>query len=166
MSNYRRNYLRKGTYFFTVNLADRNSGHLVCRFQSLKLSILRVKTERPFAVDAWVVMPDHIHAIWSLPDGDADYSTRWKAIKTRFTLANRDIKKPIWQKRFWEQTIRSQSDFNAHMNYIHINPVKHGYVTRVKDWPFSSFHYWVRNNVYSEEWGGGEEETKIGFAGE
>jgi putative transposase len=128
---YRRNYQHNGTYFFTVNLADRKANHLTNRFQSLRNSIKRVKEERPFYINAWVVLPDLIHCIWTLPESDADYSTRWKAIKSRFSLANREIEKPVWQLRVWEHTIRSQTDFNAHMNYIHINPVKHGYVSSV-----------------------------------
>ena len=159
MSKYRRNYQNNGTYFFTVNLADRKEHHLTNQFQSLRTSISRVKAERPFNINAWVVLPDHIHCIWTLPEGDADYSMRWKAIKTRFSLANPSLKRPVWQLRFWEHTIRSQTDFNAHMNYIHINPVKHGYVTRVKDWRFSSFHYWVRRQVYSIDWAGDDSES-------
>jgi putative transposase len=166
VSEYRRNYQNNGTYFFTVNLADRKAKHLIDHFQSLRQSILKVKAERPFNINAWVVLPDHMHFLWTMPEGEADYSMRWKAIKTRFSLANRSLKRPIWQHRFWEHTIRSQADFNAHMNYIHINPVKHGYVSSVKDWPFSSFQYWVRQDVYSIDWAGNKAEPEDGFFGE
>lgn len=168
MTNYRRNFIVGGTYFFTVTLADRSSRLLVDKIDLLKEAIYGVKVEKPFDTVAMVVMPEHLHCIWTLPPDDADYPTRWKMIKARFS---REIPKEenrsesraskgergIWQRRFWEHTIRDEVDYQRHIDYIHFNPVKHGYVSRVVDWPYSTFHRCVREGWYPTDWGGGIE---------
>jgi putative transposase len=118
---------------------------------------------RPVTLESIVILPDHLHCLWTLPDGDADFSTRWQDIKARFSgriskgerLSNRRLKKGergVWQRRFWEHFIRDEQGYERHMDYIHYNPVKHGYVTRVPDWPYSSFHRYVRCGIYDLEW--------------
>ena len=159
MSSYRRNYVPGGTFFFTVNLKNRRSSLLVQHFEVLRGAIRRVKDKKPFAMKAWVVLPDHLHCVLTLPEQDNDYSGRWRAIKTVFCSGLRDSihpsrKKSIWQPRFWEHTIQSEEDLHNHINYTHINPIKHGYVTRVIDWPYSSFHHYLRKEIYGENWGG------------
>jgi len=155
MSNFRRNYQDSGTYFFTATLKNRNTSTLTDHFNFLKIAVLRVKQTRPFLINAWVVLPEHLHMIWTLPKNDSAYSLRWRSIKTLFC---KQFGKPdkgntrIWQPRFWEHTIRSEKDFNAHVDYIHFNPLKHGYVNRVVDWPYSSFHHYVRKGVYGSSW--------------
>ena len=167
MPNYLRNRVPGGTYFFTVNLLDRRSHLLVTHIKPLREAIRRVLEKRPFHIDAWVVMPDHMHAVWTLPPGDADYSGRWREIKKAFTKTlpkteplstTRSAKgeRGIWQRRFWEHTIRDESDYAAHVDYVHINPVKHRLVERVRDWPHSSFHRFVRDGVYAVDWAGGD----------
>lgn len=154
MPDYRRNRIAGGTYFFTVNLRDRTSHLLVDQIHALRSAVRRVRAERPFQIHAWVVLPDHLHCIWTLPEGDGDYSTRWRAIKSRFTKAIGTPGTPIWQRRFWERTIRTQTEFNALVDYIHVNPQKHGWVTRVIDWPYSTFHRYVARGVYPKDWAG------------
>lgn len=163
MSDYRRNRVPGGTYFFTVNLLDRSSDLLTRHIDALRAAIREVRTSRPFHIDAWVVLPDHMHAIWTLPPVDFDYSGRWRAIKIDFAKAMprterlspvRKAKgeRGIWQRRFWEHSIRGDRDYAAHFDYIHINPVKHGHVRQVRDWPYSSFHRCVRSSIYSADW--------------
>ncbi|NIW46653.1 MAG: transposase, partial [Gammaproteobacteria bacterium] len=128
----------------------------------------RVITKFPFHTDAVCLLPDHIHCIWTLPEGDADYSVRWRRIKSIFsrqyrlkygaileTDSTRAKKQEltIWQQRFWEHTIWDETDYENHFDYIHFNPVKHGYVQQVRDWPWSSFHRYVKQGVYSIHWG-------------
>ena len=136
--NYRRLYIPGGTYAFTVCLKDRRARLIVDKIGELHRSIARVQSNHPFDTIAWCVLPDHLHAIWTLPDGDHDYSTRWRLIKHGFTRSMGQS--GIWQNRFWEHFIRDENDLAAHMDYIHWNPVKHGYVTDPADWPHSSWH--------------------------
>jgi putative transposase len=163
MPDYRRNRVPGGTYFFTVNLHDRCSSLLVSEINVLRAVVKHVRNDIPFYIDAWVVLPDHMHAIWTLPPGDADYSSRWRSIKKRFSWAMPAVEqrstvhrlraeRGIWQRRFWEHTIRDQGDYAAHMDYVHFNPVKHGLVAATADWPFSSFHRAVRQGVYAPDW--------------
>ncbi len=164
MVHYRRIRLEGGTYFFTVTLADRRARVLTDHVDLLRSVFRRVQGERPFKIVAMVVLPDHLHAIWALPAGDADYSGRWRAIKAGFTrdlvaggmpLVRKDKGEyDLWQRRFWEHTVRDEADLAAHVEYIHFNPVKHGLVERVKDWPWSSFHQYVRRGWLAEDWGG------------
>ncbi|OOE56927.1 transposase [Salinivibrio sp. ML323] len=156
---YRRNYAHGGTYFFTVNLHDREMRLLTEHIRLLRSAVATVKASRPFQIDAWVVLPDHLHAIWTLPDNDSDYSTRWREIKKLFTKSVSRIDKRlvtgkgmVWQDRFWEHTIRDERDFKHHFDYVHFNPVKHGWVERVVDWPYSSFHREVKRGIYHPSW--------------
>ncbi|WP_299851596.1 transposase [uncultured Roseovarius sp.] len=150
MSDYRRPDVTSATVFFTVALAQRGSGLLVSEIARLRTAVRATKAERPFAIDAWVVLPDHLHAVWTLPMGDADFSTRWRLIKSRFsrgvpkarTRASHDARceRGIWQRRFWEHHIRNEADYWAHVRYCWMNPVKHGLVERPQDWRYSSVH--------------------------
>jgi putative transposase len=166
MPRYRRNYVNGGCCFFTVNLQDRESDLLCRRVNELRLAVRRVKDKKPFTIDAWVVLPNHMHCVWSLPDGDSDYAGRWRGIKTSFSklVCNRGSAS-VWQKRYWEHTVRSEEDYSAHVDYVHINPLKHGLVERVVDWPYSSFHRYVANGVYANSWAGGREDRVFGGAG-
>ena len=144
MGDYRRCELKGKTYFFTVVLADRRGALLVEHVGLLREAVRKAKAARPFHIDAWVVLPDHMHCVWTLPDGDADYSSRWKEIKANFSrsLPNTELITPvmarraergIWQRRFWEHTIRNGADYAAHVDYVHLNPYKHGLVAHVRD---------------------------------
>lgn len=156
MPRYHRCRILGGTYFFTVNLADRKSRLLVDYFDFLRLSVQKTKAKHPFHMNAWVVLPDHMHCIWTMPTDDDDFSARWWMLKSTFSRNyHKKVDNPgksVWQNRFWEHAIRNQEDFNNHMDYIHINPLKHGHVDKVYQWPYSSFHYLVTKGVYSREW--------------
>jgi putative transposase len=165
MPDYRRNRIEGGTYFFTVALADRRSDLLVREVAALRASATRARALHPFTIDAWTVLPDHLHAVWTLPEGDADFSTRWTLIKRGFSSrlakgesrsASRVAKaeRRIWQRRFWEHTIRNKADFVRHVDYVHFNPVKHGFVSNACDWPYSSFGRAVARGDYPADWGG------------
>ncbi len=171
---YRRADVQGGIYFFTVNLAERKKTILVDEIDKLKSSILKVKKYHPFEIDAFVVMPDHLHAVWTLPDGDNDFATRWMLIKAGFSRqinknerinASRQSKgeRGIWQRRYWEHLIRDEKDFERHIDYIHYNPVKHGFVKNVGDWRYSTFHRYVETGIYPINWGGKEFEEVAGF---
>lgn len=168
MSNYRRSRLPGGTYFFTANLQNRHSRLLVENIDPLRAAVRQVRVKRPFRIDAWVVLPEHMHCIWTMPTDDGDYPGRWKAIKQAFAKALplterrtatqfRRGERGIWQRRFWEHLIRDARDFKAHFDYVHFNPVKHGHVRRVADWPYSTFHRAVANGIYPRDWAGGME---------
>ncbi len=155
MSNYKRLFVPGGTYFFTVNLADRSGSLLTGCIGDLRSAYGKVAEDLPFATRAVVILPDHLHAVWTLPDGDADFSTRWKRIKREFsvsvgqTFARSDSKlrkgeAGIWQRRFWERYIRDEAELATTMRYVWCNPVKHGLVTQAVDWPYSSIHREVR----------------------
>lgn len=176
MVNYRRNFVPGGTFFFTVTLADRRSSLLVDHIDLLRDALRFGQHQYPFLVEALVVLPDHLHALWTLPPEDADFPRRWQAIKSRFTSAVRKRGIPLahtakgeyrlWQRRYWEHTIRDESDLQRHVDYIHYNPVKHGLVNRVVDWPFSSFHRYVRLGWLSPDWGEAEVSDGEGEFGE
>jgi putative transposase len=161
---YRRNRVAGGTYFFTVTLKDRGSTLLVDHINPLRAAFRAVKHAHPFRIDALVILPEHLHAIWTLPPEDDDYSGRWRAIKAMFTRSlaangHRMERNPkgeydLWQRRFWEHTLRDGEDLRRHIEYVHFNPVKHSYVTRVIDWPYSTFHRYVRLGVYPRDWAG------------
>ncbi len=169
MVAYRRNRVAGATYFFTVTLRNRQSHVLVERIEELRSAVRTVRRERPFRIDAFVVLPDHLHAVWSLPADDSDYAGRWRLIKSRFTHTLRKAgsrfsrngkgEHDLWQRRFWEHTIRDAEDFRRHVEYIHFNPVKHGWAPQVRDWPYSTFHRWVRQGIYPLDWAGGGLET-------
>ena len=164
MVAYRRNFVPGGTFFFTVVLADRRSSLLIDHVDSLRTSFRVTRKERPFSVDAIVILPDHLHAMLTLPSDDADFSGRWRRIKSLFTrhavargfMGPRNAKGEyrLWQRRFWEHTIRHEADFERHADYIHYNPVKHGLVSQVADWQYSSFHRHVRQGIVPMDWGG------------
>jgi len=166
MTNYRRDRTPGGTWFFTVTLANRKSDLLTKEIHCLREAVRAVRHDWPFHIDAWVVLPDHIHAVWTLPEGDRDFSTRWRLIKSCFSrglprmervAASRLRKRErgIWQRRFWEHRIRDENDYRRHVDYVHINPLKHGYVEQVIDWPFSTFHRFVEQGQYTPDWAGG-----------
>jgi putative transposase len=164
MVRYRRNLVAGGTYFFTVTLADRASRVLTEHVGALRAAMRQTRQSRPFAIDAIVVLPDHLHMMMTLPEGDADYPNRWRLIKRRFTDAilnsstavarHRSGEAALWQRRYWEHTIRDEKDFERHVDYIHFNPVKHSLVRKVQDWPYSSFHRYVRQDLLPEDWAG------------
>ncbi|MDQ1900072.1 transposase [Paracoccus sp. WLY502] len=150
MSRYLRPRLPGVPIFFTVALAQRGSRLLVEQVEGLRDAVRVTRVERPFGIDAWVVLPDHLHCVWRLPEGDCDYSTRWRLIKARFSCGlpvgqlrdSHVVRKErgIWQRRFYEHHIRNEEDYAAHMRYCWWNPVKHGLVERPEDWLYSSFH--------------------------
>ena len=167
MADYRRNRAPGGTYFFTVNLRVRQSDLLVTQIVALREAVRKVRARTPFHIDAWVVLPDHMHCLWTLPEGDTDFSGRWHRIKMGFSkalptgeaisdaMAQRG-ERGIWQRRYWEHTIRDDRDYAAHMDYTHFNPVKHGYVRHPGDWPYSSFRRCVALGLYPADWANGD----------
>jgi putative transposase len=165
MPNYRRAFIPGGCWFFTVNLLDRRQTLLVDHIAELRNAIAATRQDYSFMIDAFVVLPDHLHAVWTLPPGDTDFSTRWRLIKNRFARAlpkhekRSDVRiarneRGIWQRRFWEHLIRDEPDYERHIEYCYINPLKHRHVARVCDWPHSSFHRDVRAGLFPEDWGG------------
>jgi putative transposase len=173
MVRYRRNRVQGGTYFFTVTLAQRRSTTLVDHVGVLRAAFRVARQERSFAIDAIVILPDHLHVILTLPQGDADFAGRWRRIKGYFSSrllaagasigrhANGEL--ALWQRRYWEHTIRDEADFVRHVDYVHYNPVKHRLVTRVRDWPHSSFHFYVRRGLLPEDWAGDVNEGPSGY---
>lgn len=166
MPNYRRAFIPGGTWFFTVNLLERRSNDLLLReIDLLRTTVKQVRERHPFEIDAWVVLPDHLHCVWTLPPGDADFSLRWRLIKSAFSRAlpkterRSSVRKAagergIWQRHYWEHFIRDDSDYQRHVDYVHVNPVKHDYVSRVADWPYSTFHRYVERGIYPLDWCG------------
>jgi putative transposase len=173
MPQYRRAKIDGSLFFFTVVLAERSSDLLVGEIDRLRDSYRKVRQRRPFETIAICVLPDHIHAIWALPTGDSDFSTRWSLIKSGFSrgldsrsrsaskVAKRE--KGIWQRRYWEHAIRDDADLERHVDYIHFNPVKHGHVTCVADWPHSSFHRYVERGLLAADWGGDARDIEGSF---
>ena len=169
MPNYRRAVTAGGTYFFTVNTFRRQPFLTDEDVRgALREGIELTRQSKPFVIDAWVLLPDHLHCIWTLPPDDADFSCRWSIIKRTVTqrcgtrlnrpewLSERRLKRhqsSLWQHRFWEHQRRDELDFNRHADYVHWNPVKHHYVARAKECPYSSFHRLVREGHYTENWG-------------
>jgi putative transposase len=171
MPDYRRAYVAGGTYFFAVTtylhrpiLTDPRC------MAALRAAIDAVRRSHPFEILAWVVLPDHLHCVWTLPGDDHDFSRRWSLIKQRVsrgcahwiddtvpTTQSRSKRREstLWQRRFWEHLVRDEQDLSRHVDYVHYNPVKHGYVTRAALWPHSTFHRYVRERVYPADWAGG-----------
>ena len=165
MPNYRRAFVPGGCWFFTVNLLERRRTLLVDHIATLREAVATTRQGHPFIIGAMVVLPDHLHAVWTLPPGDCDFSTRWRLIKTRFARAlprqerlsavrMARGERGIWQRRFWEHLIRDEPDYARHIEYCYINPLKHQLVARVIDWPHSSFHRDVRAGLFAPDWGG------------
>jgi len=173
MVRYRRNFVQGGTYFFTVTLADRTSSALVQHVSALRTAFRIARHERPFTIEAIVILPEHLHTIWTLPSGDSDFSGRWRRIKANFThrliatgvpvTRHRNGEYALWQRRFWEHTIRNEIDFERHVDYVHFNPVKHLLVSRVREWPYSSFHVYVRRGLLPADWAGDVDEPTMDF---
>lgn len=165
MSNYRRPQDAGGLFFFTVVtqqrrpvLTDARTRHL------LRQSIIAVRRRYPFRIHAWVLLPDHLHCIWELPEGDAAFGQRWALIKAGVSMRlpitspasesqARRHERGFWQRRFWDHRIRDEDDYRRHMDYLHWNPVKHGLVMRASDWPWSSFQRLAREGLYPADWG-------------
>lgn len=171
MPNYRRASVAGGTFFFTVNTFRRLPVLTEAPVRTaLREAIRRTREEHPFDIEAWVLLPDHLHCIWTLPAEDADFSVRWSKIKRYVSKEcgasfgakelsdsrNKRHESGLWQRRFWEHQIRDGADFARHVDYIHWNPVKHGLVGRACEWPYSTFHRFVRDGVYAQDWGLGE----------
>jgi putative transposase len=168
MPNYRRSNIAGGTYFFTLNSFRRRPILTAESLRhALRLAIQKTRLTHPFEIDAWVLLPDHLHCIWTLPQGDADFSVRWSMIKRLVSQACADEfgvddlsasrtqrkESGIWQRRFWEHQIRDDKDFARYVDYIHWNPVKHGLVARAGDWPHSTFHRYVAQEMLLPDWG-------------
>ena len=167
---YRRSRAEGASFFFTVVTNDRRP--FLCEESSVMLlreAFRKVKEKHPFTIDAFVLLPDHLHCIWTLPSNDSDFSTRWRQIKGYFSRRCRGGLKcartaeqtargeqPVWQHRFWEHQIRDDRDHIAHVEYIHFNPVKHGLVTAPIHWPHSTFHQYVERGTYHRDWGATE----------
>jgi putative transposase len=170
MPDYRRAWQPGGTYFFTVNLLRRQGNDLLTRkIHLLREAVRMVRQRHSFIIHGWVVLPEHLHCVIELPPNDADFATRWRLIKIAFSKAllvterRSQVRiargeRGIWQRRYWEHLIRNDADFRAHMDYVHINPLKHGLVKRVREWPYSTFHPLVEKGVYPVDWAGGSED--------
>ena len=172
MRTYLRHRVLGGIYFFTVNLAERKQNDLLIRHVEILREACRyVRLRHPFIIEAMVVLPEHLHCIWTLPEGDADFPMRWRLLKAYFSRhiptgerisASRQHKgeRGIWQRRLWEHWIRDDTDFQRHIDYIHYNPVKHGYVKKAADWPYSSFHRWRKAGFYPQDWAASSDITE------
>ena len=168
---HRRTNALGSAFFFTVVTFDRRK--IFTNEQTVALlrrAIVVVQARRPFKVEAAVILPDHFHMIWRLPEGEDDYATRWRLIKSYFThrwpgacdyptTPSRQSKgeRAVWQRRYWEHLIRDEADWRRHVDYIHYNPVKHGLARAPGAWQYSSFHTFVKQGHYSSDWGAGEE---------
>ena len=167
--DYRRSRAAGGIFFFTLNLNDRSATLLVDHIGSLRQAMREVKVRHPFDILAMVVLPDHLHALWRLPDDDGDYPLRWSLIKAGFSRQlppletvnlSRRLKRErgVWQRRYWEHQVRDEQDLQRHFDYIHFNPVKHGHARRAVEWPYSSIHRYVRAGVLPADWAGQRDE--------
>ncbi len=171
---YRRSNAIGGTFFFTVNLQDRSSRLLTKHIDVLRESVRKVRHSHHVDIVAMVVLPDHLHAIWTLPPGDFNYPIRWSLIKAGFSRkmepgepANssrgRKRERGIWQRRYWEHEGRDDIDLTRHIEYIHFNPVKHKHVTVPAEWPYSSIHRYIRQGVLTPDWAAGVNTSGSGF---
>jgi putative transposase len=169
MPEYRRANIPGAMYFFTVVTFQRRPFLTTDAARScLRESIRWVQEKHPFAVEGIVILPDHLHILWGLPEGDTDFPLRWRSIKSAFTKRYltqaaepaapsisrwRKQERGVWQRRYWEHLIRDEHDMRQHLDYIHFNPVKHGYTQRPGDWPWSSFQQYVKMGWYDLTWG-------------
>lgn len=163
-----------GTCFFTANPLQRHHNDLLIReIDLLRETVKRVREKYPFQIDAWVILPEHLHCVWTLPPGDSDFSLRWRLIKSGFsrglpkTEQRSAVRKAagergIWQRHYWEHFIRDDADYQHHIDYVHVNPLKHGHVRRVIDWPYSTFHRYVAKGIYPSHWRGDANATVNG----
>ncbi len=177
MPDYRRNRVKGGCYFFTINLLERgNNTLLVENIDYLRKIVKDIRLQHPFHIDGWVILPEHMHCMWTLPNGDSDYSMRIRLMKGMFSqglpktewlssVRRNSGERGLWQRLFWEHTIRDDNDYVRHMDYLHYNPVKHGYVKRVCDWSYSTFHTLVERGVYPSDWGGDVDDISVGEPG-
>lgn len=175
MPNYRKAYYPGGTYFFTVNLLERRDNDLLIKhIDLLREVVATVRKSHPFEIHAWAVLPEHLHCVLRLPKNDANFTLRWRLIKAGFSrrlpkTERRSIvrqargERGIWQRRFWEHLIKDERDYQAHMDYVRINPVKHGLVKQVVDWPYSTFHRLVAEGIYVSNWAGSQEADKLDY---
>ncbi|MHC2437627.1 REP-associated tyrosine transposase [Bradyrhizobium sp. USDA 4451] len=164
MVQYRRNFIPGGTFFFTVTLEDRTSSLLVEHVGLLRAAFRAARAKKPFTLDAIAVLPDHLHTVMTLPPVDSDFPDRWRQIKSLFTRAvvasgvplsaNRRGEYPLWQRRFWEHTIRNERDLERCVDYVHYNPTKHRLVSSPADWQHTSLHRYIRNGTLPPDWGG------------
>lgn len=165
MPRYRRVWVPGGTYFFTVNLLERRRRLLIDRIDALRAAFAEANKAQPFCLEAIVVLPDHLHCLWRLPEGDADNAGRWRRIKTGFArrIPPHEYLSParrarnergVWQRRYWEHLIKDDEDYRRHVEYIHYNPVKHGHAAEPRLWPYSSFARRVARGSYPDDWGG------------
>jgi len=168
MPDYKRWFRAGGTYFFTVITYNRRKIFRAAGARtSLHRAISEVQVSHPFEILGVVLLPDHCHCIWKMPADDNNFSVRWQMIKRRFTKSwiscgglnvpvsasrTKRGERGVWQRRFWEHLIRDQQDFAQHMDYIHYNPAKHGYVKCPHQWEYSSFHRWVKEEIYKSDW--------------
>ncbi len=175
MPEYRRLLVPGSCYFFTVNLADRGSDRLVREIAALRHAVAATRMHHPFTIDAWVVLPDHLHAIWTLPAGDYSFSARWASIKRLFSWQQprgearspsrmRKRERGVWQRRFWEHMIRDEADYRAHVDYVHFNPVKHGLVSHPALWPHSTIHRAIVRGDVPASWAA--DNTPAAYPGE
>jgi len=180
MPNYRRLHTPGATWLFTVNTCNRQPilAHPDA-VGALRTALRNIRSLHPFKIDALVILPDHLHTLWTLPPGDADYALRWNIIKRQVAQSVRHLASQtpsasrikrreigFWQRRYWEHQIRDNADFERHMDYIHYNPVKHGCVGCVADWPYSTFHRYVRLDTYPADWAGNRIDAAEGNFGE
>jgi putative transposase len=173
MRTYIRTRIKGGCYFFTVNLAERRGNDLLIRHvEDLRAAFRETRRDHPFAIEGMVILPDHLHCLWRLPPDDDDFPTRWRLIKSRFshrietgerisTSRQRKGERGIWQRRYWEHGIRDERDYRMHLDYIHYNPVKHGYVWAAKDWAYSTFHRYVARGAYPLDWAAPRETMEL-----
>jgi putative transposase len=162
MARYNRNFTPGGTFYVTLSLADRQSSALVDHIAALRTAMHRAREKAHFGIKALVVLPNHLHAVVTLPQGDDDFTGRWRLINSGFASAiaavdssincDADDEYALWQKRYWEHAISDDTDLARHIEYIHFNPVKHGLVERVSEWPHSSFHRYVRRGLLPDDW--------------
>jgi len=166
MSRYRRNRTPGGTFFFTVNTYRRQKLFNDPKTRAILRAVFeKIQRTKPFQMIALCLLPEHIHCIWTLPESDADYSSRWGTIKGHFTreygayIGSRPRpgttrrESAFWQRRFWEHHITGEADLNRHIDYIHYNPVKHGLVNTPADWEWSTFGRFVKQGIYEPTWG-------------
>ena len=175
MPEYRRNRVPGGCYFLTINLRDRHSDLLVREIEPLRAAVRQTRARLPFHIDAWVVLPEHMHCLWTLPEDDVDFPARVQSIKAAFSrlMPKPQSRRPslirkreagIWQRRYWERTVRDQQEYAAYMDYIHFNPVSHGLAPSPSMWPFSTFAHCVVQGLYPQDWAGAT--CPMPFAGE